>query len=314
VFDQLRNHLDKLHHFLHIAKSGSFRKAAAALHLTQPTLSYSIKLLEEVVGQPLFRRSSTGVKMTPSGQLLFEFCERYFIELDSLERRIRAPQDPHSGLVRIGTQESLLVNVWPRFIRSFSTENPNVGLHFLDATSLELSDRLLASDVDMTVSVEPPAHQRIHATDLYCDEFSFYISPGVMQVSNTAGRILHTHDLSASSVPMIYVPSARTAENKPIVQYLREAGLSGLSNRYELESFESVRAFACGGLGIAVLPQKLASRSLAEGSLISVQVKGFKAPGFGLHRVRACMRAEDSSHSLLQLLVGELRKDAGRCI
>lgn len=309
---KLRDHLEKLHHFLHIAKSGSFRKAADVLHVTQPTLSYSIKLLEEVTGQPLFHRSSTGVKLTPSGVVLYEFCERYFIELDDLERRIRAPEEPYAGLIRVGTYESLAVHFWPRFIRSFSSTYRNVGLQFLSGPSTELRERLLDFDIDLTVSVEVNDHPGILATELFRDHYGFYLAPGAVQLANPAGRIVHEHDLAEVSLPVIFVPFARSVENKSVLQYLKEAGLSGLNSRYELDSFEAVREFACTGLGIAVLPTRLAASHLADGSLVAAQVKGFAAGGFGAHRVQACIRAAEASRPLLQLLVGELQKDSGQ--
>lgn len=310
--NKLHDHLEKLYHFLHIAKSGSFRKAADVLFVTQPTLSYSIKLLEDVTGQPLFHRSSTGVKLTPPGVVLYEFCERYFIELEDLEKRIRAPAEPYAGLIRVGTFESLAIHFWPRFIRSFSSTYRNVGFHFLSGPSTELREQLLDFDVDLTVSVEVDDHSRILVTELFRDQYAFYLSPSAGELASPTGRIMQEHVLAEVSMPIIFVPFARSAENKTVLQYLKEAGLSGLNSRYELDSFEAVREFACTGLGISVLPTRLASRYLTEGSLVSIQVKGFASEGFGPHRVQACIRAAEASRPLLQLLIDQLQSDSGQ--
>ncbi len=298
---KLRDHLEKLHHFLHIAKSGSFRKAADVLHVTQPTLSYSVKLLEEAIGQSLFHRSSTGVKLTQSGSILLKFCEKYFAELDDLERQLRAPEEPFAGLLKIGTYESLAVHFWPRFISVFSQKYPEIGLNFLSGSSASLREKLLGFDADVTVSVELSDHSGISKTELFRDQYSFYAHPSMAEGV----------EIGKCQRPLLFVPFAKCMEQKTLLQYLKEAGLSGRSLRYELESFEAVREFAMAGLGVALMPTRLAQKGLKEGTLAPVEVKGFAREGFGTHRVMACVRSSETERPLIKLLLSELARDAG---
>ncbi|MGE0633497.1 MAG: LysR family transcriptional regulator [Pseudobdellovibrionaceae bacterium] len=64
----LLEHLEKIGHFQAVATHGSFLGAARSLGQSQPTLLYSVKTLEAVIGTALFIRSHTGVRLTSSGQ------------------------------------------------------------------------------------------------------------------------------------------------------------------------------------------------------------------------------------------------------
>ena len=67
-----------------IGETGSFRKAAEKLHVTQPAISYQIQRLEDQLQAPLFERLGRRVVLTAAGNRLFAFCSRYFAELENL--------------------------------------------------------------------------------------------------------------------------------------------------------------------------------------------------------------------------------------
>ena len=71
-----------------VAKHGNFTKAAASLHLTQPSLSYSIGKLEAELGVLLFTRLPRGVALTAAGTAIVEHARRAVDEADAEVRRI----------------------------------------------------------------------------------------------------------------------------------------------------------------------------------------------------------------------------------
>ena len=74
----LKDHLEKLEYFYEVAKQGSFKKASQNVYISQPSLTKSIKVLEEAIGEDLFVRFPRGVKLTKRGDILFEFCHDLF--------------------------------------------------------------------------------------------------------------------------------------------------------------------------------------------------------------------------------------------
>jgi DNA-binding transcriptional LysR family regulator len=94
--------LVQLRHFISLAQTGSFVKAEAALFLTQPALSRSIRALEDELGQPLFDRVGRHSELTPFGRDALERARELILAADDLRDRGRLAGDAQEGVVRIG--------------------------------------------------------------------------------------------------------------------------------------------------------------------------------------------------------------------
>jgi len=84
--------LNALRAFHTAAQEGSFTKAGAVLHVTQGAISRQVKLLEDVMGRPLFFRVHQGIQMTETGKLLAEGLQTAFRELEQVFDRIYSDQ------------------------------------------------------------------------------------------------------------------------------------------------------------------------------------------------------------------------------
>jgi LysR family glycine cleavage system transcriptional activator len=84
--------LNALRAFHVAAQEGSFTKAGAALHVTQGAISRQVKLLEDVIGRPLFFRVHQGIQLTETGRLLAEGLQVAFSGLEQLIERINHDQ------------------------------------------------------------------------------------------------------------------------------------------------------------------------------------------------------------------------------
>ena len=88
--------LVQLRHLLALADSGSFSRAAEAVHLTQPALSRSIQTLEDELGQPLFDRLGRHSELTPFGRAMAVRARQVLDDADALRdhgRRLAPPAD-----------------------------------------------------------------------------------------------------------------------------------------------------------------------------------------------------------------------------
>src|SRR5688572_6883376 len=86
-----------------IARAGSLRRAAAALHIAQPTLSEQLKALEKEIGVELFSRSSSGVQLTDAGEA---FLAQATVAVDAFERAVAAARGK-GQTVRLGVADGL---------------------------------------------------------------------------------------------------------------------------------------------------------------------------------------------------------------
>ncbi len=94
--------LVQLRHLMSLAQTGSFSKSAAALFLTQPALSRSIRALEAELGQPLFDRIGRHSEPTPFGRDAVTRAQALVLAADDLRASGRRADDGQEGELRIG--------------------------------------------------------------------------------------------------------------------------------------------------------------------------------------------------------------------
>ncbi len=77
--------------FVEVGRTGSFSRAAATLHKTQPAVSYQIRMLEQQLGASLVDRTTRRPTLTPAGARLYELCDRFFGDFGRLAASLRDP-------------------------------------------------------------------------------------------------------------------------------------------------------------------------------------------------------------------------------
>jgi len=92
----------RLEYFCTLVEFGSFSKAAASLHISQPPLSLRIKELEEELGVTLIHRTSRSFQITPAGEALYHRAQFILSYVHSMEKDFGRDGSPVSGTVRIG--------------------------------------------------------------------------------------------------------------------------------------------------------------------------------------------------------------------
>src|SRR5262245_20117027 len=92
----------RLKHFLAVAEAGSVQSAARSLHISQPALSKSLRLLEKHLRTPLFDRSARGVVLTAMGKAFYRHAREIQAEWDSSLIELTATRDGAKGELRIG--------------------------------------------------------------------------------------------------------------------------------------------------------------------------------------------------------------------
>jgi DNA-binding transcriptional LysR family regulator len=145
---------------LETARAGSFRKAAATMGLTQPTVGRKIDQLEGLVGARLLVRTKTGISLTQDGDYLFRVAEEMERTARKAAARIAETKSQPAGTVRIAVTDGMAGYWLPRRLRRFHRENPRITLDVtcIDAkTEVDLSNR----EADITVMYRFPTDQDV---------------------------------------------------------------------------------------------------------------------------------------------------------
>jgi DNA-binding transcriptional LysR family regulator len=145
--------LRQLRHVLALAEHGSFGRAAAALHMTQPALSRSVKVLEEQIGAELFERSATGVTPTDDGRLLIQRAQALVQAADELDREVQRRRVPGSGQLVVGAGPYPGDTIVPVALARFVAAHPLVRVRALIRGDWdELLRRLRSRELDFFVA------------------------------------------------------------------------------------------------------------------------------------------------------------------
>lgn len=121
--------------FLALAEELHFGRAAAKLHLTQPSLSQQLQRLERRLGVILVTRSSHEVRLTPAGEVFRGHAQAIVEELDRAMRAARATAEGRSGTVRVGYNLSAWRDVLPKVLSVMHERFPQVVVELSEQRS-----------------------------------------------------------------------------------------------------------------------------------------------------------------------------------
>ena len=286
----LHAHLEKLAAFKAIAESGSIRKAAQVIGIAQPALTRSMKVLETAVGASLFKRSVRGIVLTREGEILLEYSRTILKGADDASARIQADENEIAGVLTVGTFASLSIYLWPKILAHLQSTLPKIQIRLKTQEDDHMGD-LAKGLLDLVVDAEPRPHGNMLSIQLYKDRFNFY----------------SRSKEEAQNQPFIFVQKSYDENDKTIMDHFRENGRRDFSCPYELDSFETVKALAIQGIGIGILPERVAAEAIEAGQLTRLSVKPFPSSGFGGHKICATVRQEDRKDRRISAVIKEMK-------
>ncbi|MCF2570900.1 LysR family transcriptional regulator [Brevibacterium sp. UCMA 11754] len=143
--------LEQLASFVEVANTGHFTKAAATLHLAQPSLSRQISTLEKELGSELFHRAHGHISLTAAGDTLLPTARRMLADAEAVRRDMDELAGLRKGRIRLGATPTLCVSLVAEAISSFHQEHPGVELELVEKGSRELIEALGAGELDLAL-------------------------------------------------------------------------------------------------------------------------------------------------------------------
>jgi LysR family transcriptional activator of nhaA len=147
------------HHLLYfwlVAREGSVSKAAARLRLAQPTLSGQIRTLESMLGERLFEKAGRRLRLTDTGQMVFNYAEEIFSLgeelMDTLKRR---PTGQRLRLT-IGLEDVVTKSMAHRLIRPLLEPPDPMRIVVRENSPEKLLAALVANEMDVLILDSPP--------------------------------------------------------------------------------------------------------------------------------------------------------------
>ena len=144
-----------LKYFLMVAREENITKAAALLHLTQPTLSRQLRQLEEELGVKLFHRSKHSIILTEDGMLLKRRAQEIVSLSHKTVQELSHKEDVLSGEIAIGCGETKGMLFLSEQIRKFQHKYPLVQFSIHSAIADDIKERIGKGILDIGLLMEP---------------------------------------------------------------------------------------------------------------------------------------------------------------
>lgn len=149
-----------LHYFLTVARERNITNAAKVLHITQPTLSRQMTLLEEQLGVKLFVRDSRPLALTDEGFLLRRRAEEILELVEKTEAEVSAQEEQVEGSVSIGCGELASTKLLMEMVAGFSEQFPRVTFDVYTANADRIKHRMDNGLTDVGLLLEPVEMER----------------------------------------------------------------------------------------------------------------------------------------------------------
>jgi LysR family transcriptional regulator, hydrogen peroxide-inducible genes activator len=223
----------QVRYFLAVAEELNFTRASEKCNVPQPSLSRAIKLLEEELGGPLFRRERESTRLIDLGSLVRPHLQSVY-DHSKLARRLS--QDfVKKWPLKLGVMSTISPDEIVDLIANIRTRHPHVELRLCDANAKDLRARLLAGDLEVAIYALPGEEpdERIHAIPLFREQMVIAVSPrasprqdrGVPR-SRDAWRILYpSRELRVRRLCRQYSPAERSDLQTPLLEQARRLDL-----------------------------------------------------------------------------------------
>ncbi|HUL94595.1 MAG TPA: LysR family transcriptional regulator [Usitatibacter sp.] len=256
----------RLRVFHAVAKHLSFTKAAEALFMTQPAVTFQIKQLEEAFNTRLFDRTQGRITLTAAGATALEYAERILALSGELDARMKEMSGLESGALLIGASTTIAEFLLPRVLGEFKARHPAVVPRLLVANSEVVQERVAERSIDLGF-IEGDSHLPTLVSDL-CghDELRVVCAPAhpLAKLPAVVPERLTEHAYICRE------PGSGTRE--VIDHYLQKAGIApdSLQIVMEASSPESIKGLAAAGLGFAIMSRATVVKEVRLGDLVEI--------------------------------------------
>ena len=145
-----------LRYFLAVAREENMTRAAETLHVTQPTLSKTMKALEDELGKKLFVRHSFSISLTEEGELLRDRAEDLVTMVDKIEKEFLSLDELTGGELYFGLAESYQIRHLAKEIRLLKERYPGLRYHITSGDTEQVTEKLDKGLLDFAVICDVP--------------------------------------------------------------------------------------------------------------------------------------------------------------
>lgn len=256
----------QLNTFAEVARTGSVRRAAAALFVTEPSVSAAVAHLQKELGVKLVERQGRGIRLTPAGAELARHASQV---LGAVDRTRRSVQEAGGGPghLRLAAVTTAGEYVLPPLLKVFLEARPGVQVSLEVGNRFTVLDKVISRDADVGVGGRPPDGSPLTGV-------KFRDNPLVV-----VGRAGHPLAQLRSVTPRRLsaetwlLREAGSGTRQTTESFLADSGIQPAST-LNVGSNGAIKGAVAVGLGLALISHDAVAAELASGTLSRVPVRG----------------------------------------
>lgn len=247
-----------LEYAVEIARQRSFTRAAANLHIAQPSLSQQIAKLEEELCVRLFYRGPRGISPTPEGVLFLQRAEQILQLREDLKREMFEKTVGMKHTLTIGATPITVRHILPSMLEQYQLRFPEVQIHLIEEAPEVLHELTARGSVDISILALPVEHSSIAIEPMFTEPIYVVLTAE------------HKHWMSERLIRFVEQRLQRISLTElaecPFILLKKEYGFrhtvlelcakSGFQPHiaFETANIETAQAFAAHGLGVTLIP------------------------------------------------------------
>ena len=256
----------RLQVFHAVAKHLSFTKAADALFMTQPAVTFQVRQLEEQYGTRLFERRHGGILPTPAGELMFSYAERILALSAEMDTRLAEINGEMRGTLLLGAASGIADTLLPAVLAEFNARYPQVRPRLIVANSEQIASRVADLSLDLGLVEAQAVPPGLAAELCRSDEMVAVCTPAdpLAGLQRVAAGTLADYE---------YLGREPGSGTRAVVDaWFAAAGVAAesLKTQLELGSNEALKGVVATGLGFAILPRPAVARETELGTLLAI--------------------------------------------
>ena len=255
--------------FLAVARHLNFTRAGEEVHLSQPSISVRIRVLQDELGVKLFEQLGKRIALTEAGQVLERHARRVLLALGDAQQAIQELQGLERGSLRIGASTTPGMYLVPKIIAEFKRRHPKIEIHLGIKDTRQVEEDIVKNEFDFGFVGGHLVAAEVEVIPWLTDEIMLVASPAHPLARK---RNLQLKDLAKESFISREQGSATQAAADAA---LREVNLQ-LEKVMEINNPESVKQAVQSGLGVAFLSKFAIETELKAETLAVLRVKGLK--------------------------------------
>jgi DNA-binding transcriptional LysR family regulator len=258
---------NQLQAFYMVAREGSFTAAAARLNISQPAVTRHVRELESLYRLRLFERTGRGVVLTEAGKMLLSFAQRIFSLASDAELTLHSMAHLKSGRLEVGTSRTAGTYYMPEILFAFKQRYPGVVVSLHSQNSEWVVDQILGLNLDVGVVVMALKHKHLVIRPFAEEQLVLMVPPGHPWARRQA---VDARELNGK--PLIMREKGSGTRNL-ILSELEKSAISP-NVTMELASNEAIKQAVQQGVGLALVPRKIAVLEIQQGLLKALPVRG----------------------------------------